>query len=421
MAIAYKSAGAGASTESSGTTLNVPWPATVDANDIGVLHAYYEGVVTTPATPAGFALLGGPFGVTTVGRHYVYGKLAVGNEDGTNASLGSAAVTTMRSGRLYTLSGYESGSLAELIRVVEATTHATDPQMPTVETRIAGALAAALVVQNDNNALGSATGESGGDWTEAVAEYVAALNPGLVLQLQTCTPTANPGTVSGGAVAATDDPSGVIGLEIRPKPTTDLVFPTNTTILDNFNRANGALGANWDKWGALPVASIESERLKGEGAGNGGGSFVKEKFGPDAEVFITLNTEVGVGNFFGIAIRQSTPTTSFDGYYVECSEAAGTTEIKEGSGESVTNLGPVISTPWKAGDKLGVSVIGSTIRAYRYPSGGSAWELIGTRSDATFAASGYFAVWRSGGTARLDDFGGGTVIVATSAKPSMIL
>jgi hypothetical protein len=73
-------------------------------------------------------------------------------------------------------------------------------------------------MQNDNNTIGAIAGMSGGTWAEAVAEYVAALTPGLVLQLNTCTPTSNPGTVSGGAVVATDDPSGTLGFEIRSHP-----------------------------------------------------------------------------------------------------------------------------------------------------------------------------------------------------------
>lgn len=216
MAVAFKSSGAGAASETSGAAVSPASPATVDANDILIIHAYFEGTTTAPSTPSGFTLLSGPHVIqTTIGRHWLFGKIAVGNEDGAANALGTPAVTTMRSGRCYSFSGYVAGTITDVVNGFSATTHATDPQMPTVTTSLNGALACAAVVQNDNNALGNATGESGGDWVEAVAEFTSALTPGLVLQLQTCTPTANPGTVSGGAVAATDDPSGVIGFEIR--------------------------------------------------------------------------------------------------------------------------------------------------------------------------------------------------------------
>jgi hypothetical protein len=219
VAIAYKSQGAGASSETSGAAVSPASPATVDANDILIIHAYFEGTTTAPNTPSGFTLLDGPRVIeSTIGRHWVYGKLADGSEDGAANALGTQAVTTMRSGRCYSFSGYVSGTLADVVPAASfsATSHATDPQMPTVTTTVAGARAVALTAQNDNNAQASATGETGGDWTEAVAAYTAALTPGLALHIQTCVPTGDPGIVSGGSVATNNDPVGVIGFEIRP-------------------------------------------------------------------------------------------------------------------------------------------------------------------------------------------------------------
>jgi hypothetical protein len=98
--IAFKGSGAGASTETSGAACSPASPATVDAGDILLVHAYFEGTVTTPSTPSGFTLLSGPHVVeTTIGRHWLFGKIAAGTEDGAANALGSAAVTTMRSGR----------------------------------------------------------------------------------------------------------------------------------------------------------------------------------------------------------------------------------------------------------------------------------------------------------------------------------
>lgn len=219
MAIAYSSAGSGVSTETSSAALSPACPATVNANDILIAHVFWEGTTTTPSTPEGWTLLAGPVLVTTVARHWVFGKIAAGTEDGETIAFGAPAVTTQRGARVYSFTGWESGSITDLAIGFSTTSHATDPQMPRVTTTVAGGLAVALVGQNDNNTMGSATGESGGDWTEAVAEYTANLTPGLAMQLQTCTPTANPGTVSGGVTATTDDPCGVIGFEIRPKPT----------------------------------------------------------------------------------------------------------------------------------------------------------------------------------------------------------
>jgi hypothetical protein len=88
--------------------------------------------------------------------------------------------------------------------------------MPTVTTTLAGALAVAVIWQADDNAQDSATGETGGNWVEAVAEYTQlATTPDTGMGIQTCTPTGNPGTVTGGSVSTANDPCGVIGFEIR--------------------------------------------------------------------------------------------------------------------------------------------------------------------------------------------------------------
>jgi len=219
MAIAFADAGAGEATETSGAELSPNTPAAVNANDILIGHAYFEGTTTAPTTPSGFTLLDGPRVIeTTIARHWVYGKIADGTEDNTPIVFGSQAVTTMRAARIYRFTGWVSGTITDVCPAVSFShiSHATDPQMPTVTTTIAGALAVALVGQNDNNAQVSATGETGGDWVEAVADFLAALTPGLALQLQTTTPTGDPGTVSGGSSATANDPVGVIGFEIRP-------------------------------------------------------------------------------------------------------------------------------------------------------------------------------------------------------------
>jgi hypothetical protein len=230
VAIAYKSAGGGVSSETSAASLSPACPAVVDANDILICHVFWEGTTSAPDAipPVGWTLLDGPRVIeTTIARHWVYGRLASGTEDGAAFTFATAPlVTTQRAARIYSFSGWVSGAITDNVPAASfsATSNATDPDMPTVTTTVAGALACALVAQNDNNAFASPTGETGGDWVEAVAEYTAALTPGLSLGLETCTPTANPGTVTGGAMATTNDPCGVIGFEIRPNA------PTGATI-----------------------------------------------------------------------------------------------------------------------------------------------------------------------------------------------
>lgn len=227
MAIAPKGAGAGAGTETDAAQLALVCPAVVDANDILIAHVNWIDNVSEPTDPSGWTRLypttglGAAMGTgTPVGRSYVYGKLAVGNEDGTTVNFGTAGGTAGRFGRIYSLSGYVSGTITDVIPLASFTDipKEDDPALPTVTTTVAGALAVALIAQDDNNALGDGGAQTGGTWAEAVAEFVSTTigAQGCVCQVQTCTPTDNPGTVTGGVLTTAADESSTIGFEVRP-------------------------------------------------------------------------------------------------------------------------------------------------------------------------------------------------------------
>jgi hypothetical protein len=222
MAITYKSAGAGVSTETSGAALSPANPATVDAGDILTLFTAYEGVTTAPSPDGTWTILAGPEDVGTasvVARCWLYGKIAAGTEDAAANALGSPAVTTQRCARVFSFAGRTSGTITELITVATPLTGDTDPTGPSVTTQAAGGLAAAFVYQHDNNTLETFAGASD-TWTErgTVGGFIFALTPGGVIDLLTATPAADPGTVSGGAMTVTNDPWTVIGVAIDAAP-----------------------------------------------------------------------------------------------------------------------------------------------------------------------------------------------------------
>jgi hypothetical protein len=225
MAVAYKSQGAGAGTETSGAALNLVCPATVDANDILIAHVSHTGTGTAPTDPADWTLLSGPHNIgqpTAVGRSWVYGKLAIGDEDGDTISFGTAGGTQGRWGRIYSFSGWVSGTITDVVPAESFTNvegETSTISMPSVTTTVDGALAVALCAIDDNNAQASATGESGGNWAEAVAEFT---DSGLGAQGVSCgiqtAAMAMAGTISGGTFAqGSTDESSNIGFEIRPE------------------------------------------------------------------------------------------------------------------------------------------------------------------------------------------------------------
>lgn len=255
MAIAYKSAGAGVSTETSGAALSPACPATVDANDILLLFTAWEGTTNAPTDPAGWTkLASSPYNVgsaAVVARVWLYGKIAAGTEDGATVALGSPAVTDQRAARIYSFSGFSAGTITDLIPSASFSSAVgdADPTGPTVVTTVAGSLACAFVYQNDNNTLETFAGSSD-TWTErgTVGGYIFALAPGGVLDLLTATPAADPGTVSGGAMTVTNDPWVVIGFEIRPsvpppvaKSGTDTVTLGDSTAIARASTVTDAL------------------------------------------------------------------------------------------------------------------------------------------------------------------------------------
>ncbi len=233
MAIVFSATGEGAATATGSAALELLCPA-VNKDEIIYAAVCHRNNSTAPTLPKGWTELGGPAdaGVgTVVGRQWLFGKIADGTEGGTKISFGTAGGTDVRHGRIHIFKGRVSGSILDLTAGFVVTSHNTDPQMPTIKTSMAGALAIALVYQTDNNSLSSATGETGGDWVETGENFITAVGLDGSQQLQRCIPTGDPGTVTGGTVAAEDDPSCVIGFEVRPEPLASGSVPSTLGLL----------------------------------------------------------------------------------------------------------------------------------------------------------------------------------------------
>lgn len=249
MAVAYSSSGAGVGTETNGAALQPACPATVNAGEVLVAHVVHLNTTTAPENPAGWKLMYGPanIGVTTVqGRHWCFAKVADGSEDGASVSFGTAGGTSGRAARIYSFTGRTGGQIDNIMPISQFSSipHDTDPQGPTVNSLMAGALAVALKVQDDNNTPTAIASSSGGSWTER-AEYInATWGPqGICMAIDTCTPTGDPGTVSGGAEVATNDEAGVIGFVITPSSVqVDPVVQTIRADAENVNSMTLTLG-----------------------------------------------------------------------------------------------------------------------------------------------------------------------------------
>ncbi|GEM_PF-3364000 len=196
----------------SGTTGNPTpaYPSGLQANDLILLQVTVRDTTTTPTIPTGFSSLYGPDSTGT-GRQWIYYRFSNGGESGTipvTIGGGACKIARMYSFRNVALSSFtEGGGFGS----------GTDRWIyaQPVATTDAGRLAVSFVFVNDDNSVGSFTGESGGDWVEA-AEYNSSAGSDGAVQLQTAT-MAGGGTISGGSYRMGGrDPWGVRAFALIP-------------------------------------------------------------------------------------------------------------------------------------------------------------------------------------------------------------
>lgn len=187
-------------------------------------------------------------------------------------------------------------------------------------------------------------------------------------------------------------------------------FPM-TSVLDDFNRADGAIGSAWtgSLYSGEAAPAVDANTAYGDG-GWRSAYWNARTFGPDTEVRCVTS-----GGRLSLALRGTSPGASFSGYEVHVNRTANTVIISSASGGSWTTLGSSISVTFTTGDGVGVEMIGSTINVYRY-TGGS-WSSIGSRTDSTNTGAGYIGI-ELDNAARLDDFGGGTLAPPPNDAPA---
>jgi flagellin-like protein len=208
--VTFVSAGTG-----SGTTGNPTptYPGSLQANDLILLQVTVRDTTNTPTTPAGFTLLYGPDSTGT-GRQWIYYSFATGSESGSiTVTIGGS---NCKMARMYAFRNVALSSFIEGGNFGSASSRYITAQ--SVTTTGANRLAVSFVFVNNDNTVGSFTGESGGDWTEATAEFTTSAGNNGCIQLQTST-MATAGTISGGSYDMGyngSDPNGVRAFALIP-------------------------------------------------------------------------------------------------------------------------------------------------------------------------------------------------------------
>ncbi len=156
----------------------------------------------------------------------LHGQLWVGRATSTSVSVsvagGTSGVDTYS--RLYEFADVNTGTaLTDILENGSAGSTGTPTTATSTTIADSGVttlgdnrLALQFVFVNDDNALDAFTGQTGGDWTEAVAEYLTATGTDAAIGLQIAT-VASAGTIDGGTDAmAASDRWGVIGFALLP-------------------------------------------------------------------------------------------------------------------------------------------------------------------------------------------------------------
>ena len=245
-------------------------------------------------------------------------------------------------------------------------------------------------------AIGGATGST----------YLVALGDvGSTLRvLETATNSA--GSVSAASVVT----AVVTGSSLAP----------STPVLDDFNRANGGVGAGWS---LLRPSGVASMNVSANAAVDASASLFAwnywngASFGPDSEAYVTVANYLS-SDVIRIGARVSgAGTTSAAGYYVSVSGAGAWTILRIDSSGLSTTLASGVTQPLASGDKLAIRVVGSVVSALHFTSGGGWVQVLShdTSGDSIrFTAAGRLAIEFR--TSTIDNFGGGTV-GGTSSPP----
>lgn len=188
-----------------------------------------------------------------------------------------------------------------------------------------------------------------------------------------------------------------------------LNFPT-TPILDNFNRADGALGSNWDgaSYGDPNLLTISSNAVTSAALGFGAMCWVANKVGRDFEVYATVSTlPLATKTVRVISSSSATASSGLTGYYLVVNPTSSTFQL--GDAADGSNIGASISQAFVAGDSFGFSRCNGLINIL-YKSGAGSWTIIGTRSDSRYGGLFVIGLELEDNVQRIDNFGGGILI-----------
>lgn len=199
-----------------------------------------------------------------------------------------------------------------------------------------------------------------------------------------------------------------------------MAFPTLTTVIDDFNRANGPVysGGGSTIWDTVPIVpgssvlQVASNHL--DGSVSGAEMVSLAQYGANLELYFDFSVATSLDSTHYLALFfafQGQNTSSFSGYALigGLTATANQWSLFKYTAGSGSNLGAFGTQAVSSGDSVGVEMIGSTIKAYYKPSAGS-WSQIGSSiTDSTYNRAGYIG-FETGGAGDFDNLRGGSLV-----------
>lgn len=187
-------------------------------------------------------------------------------------------------------------------------------------------------------------------------------------------------------------------------PTTS--FPT-TALLDDFQRADGAVGANWVTLNGSGLKIVSGEAMAFD-ATNFHISKWATSFDADQEAFVTVKALPQSASHMALALRLQNLSNR---YSIGFSRVSGANDqvllysVVSGVFTPICGTPVTLSFDFAVGDKIGVRALGANIEAWVQRVGQS-WTRVAACSDTSIAAGGAIALGH-GDFATFDDFSGG--------------
>lgn len=196
-----------------------------------------------------------------------------------------------------------------------------------------------------------------------------------------------------------------------------------TPILDSGVGADAdPIGGNWvlmPNSAAVGVTDLlRVSNQIGAHVGTASVDYWNTTFNANCEVYCQIAVTGNAAEFVDLYYRGKDVSSilTFDAYSCRWTVSAGTDTIV------LTRLDDIVATTLatfnqeiSAGDWFGAQIIGSTLTAY-YESAAGVVTVLGTATDATYAAGGYFALAVNGTTIRVTNFGGGNIVSHVTRK-----